>query len=108
MAPALRKSILIGLGAILIGSAGPGVAPARAQSDLRDLVLRIVPQAQLRQKHRRHRLFSRHRGFDGFEREDTDHPNALEGEYTRGLSGLYLPGYDMDGVLRYNYSGHRN
>lgn len=122
MTTTLRKTLFTAIAAGMIAATGPGLSPAKADPAFAELLGEVIREVGDQRRHRgdrvtrhwhdpddfrfgdrRYRKHHRH-GDRKYHRRDWSRHEEL----SRGVRGLYLPGYDMERVLRWNYSGHRH
>ncbi len=116
MTTTLRKTLLAAIAAGLFATAGTGPSPARADPALAEILDDVIREVRDHRRHRGDRV-TRHRydlddfrfGDRGYRKHHRHyrHYRPRHGEYSNSVRGLYLPGYDMERVLRWNYSGNR-
>ncbi|MDM8167330.1 hypothetical protein [Roseovarius sp.] len=107
-----RKSLVAATAAALVLSAGAVVSPAKADPAFSSVINRFIDHAIDRTERRgytrgydRYQRARRHHDYYGYDRQVRRRhltPDEME------LRGLYVPGYDINGVMDYNRSGHRH
>lgn len=114
MKPTLQKAWLALAAAAMIGTLGAGASPARADPSFANILGRIVDHARdrnewrrgLRRDYRGHEPF--YELFDDRDRDNRRVRRYQNNPYNMETRGLYVPGYNIRGVLNNNYSGHRH
>ncbi|MEQ8899206.1 MAG: hypothetical protein RID23_19155 [Roseovarius sp.] len=106
------RTSLFAAAAAAVVAAGPWASPAAADPVFSGVINRFIDHAIDRHErrgfhrdYRRHQRARRHHDYYGQDRRVRRRHLSND---ERELRGLYVPGYDINGVMNYNRSGHRH